>query len=1122
MNRTKTTTRGNRPTPWRELVRLRPELRTGELTLAQFAADLHEVAQAEGKRPIYEDPAKFFALTFPTHALRELVKEVARRLAGESDKAVRQLELTYGGGKTHTLVALHHLFRDPEALPDIPAVREFRESVGGALPRASPAVLCFDKLDVERGIEDVRGPGGERRTLRHPWSVLAFQLAGDDGLRAIHAEGKAEERETPPAEPLLAKLIARPQEQGLATLILVDEVLMYAREKAGMNEVWRHRIQDFFQYLVQAVARVDRAALVASLLATDPAKQADAAGKQLVKDLSNVFRRQKEEGIQPVGKEDVAEVLRRRFFEPEELTNREEYRAEVIAAVRGLGELDGQIRKAARAEEERFLASYPFHPDLTEVFYSRWTQLEGFQRTRGILRTLAIALREAGQWDDCPLIGPAALLGRPGRQGPSEALSDLATTATAEETLGKRTEWKQLLEGELERARRVQEELPSLGRRREVEQAVVGVFLHSQPLGQKAHTPELLRLIGSGGPDRIELERGLRRWRDISWFLDDEDDAAGTAAPASAAAGTAAGLPKSWRLGNRPNLRQMHDEAVKQRVSAAAVEKRLEEAIRKAKKLTEGAAAAGAVVHLLPARPADLPDDDRFRFAVLSPAAKSESGRPSALARRFLDETTGPDRPRVHRNTVVLAVPSREGIDAAESAAQSLLGWEDVEAQLDQLDQQRHPVDPARRLRLRGLLKEARARLPEAVRQAYAVVVTTDREDQIRAFRLPADGGPLFQQIRADERARLQETALAPAALLPDGPYELWKPGESARRVSELANTFARHPRLPKLLRPELVRETVLRGVEEGLLAARLARPDGSARTLWRERVDPEAAKSPDLEAVLPERAKLSRLPEALLEPGRLPGLWPDGGGLPFAGLTDYFSGGRQVSVPREGFEDFLTIPACDTEALRAAAARAVEQGIVWLTNGPASLWQEPVPDGVFEGRIAVFHRPPEKIPPQELTEDLLPEAWTDGGTNGIALNQTLSQKRRAVLPWGLVRASIRAAVNARWLEIEAGAVDCPFDQAGQLRLRAPAPRAVSTPDGSPLPDAVHPPPRRAAVLEIHQLQDLADRAPELAALSAGYDLRFRIALEMDEEAGAETRRKLNERLAGISPDLKV
>src|SRR4030042_626170 len=100
--------------PWREVVRLRDDLRSGDLPLHMFAADLYEVLMQSGKRPVYERPEEFFALTFPTHNLRSLVRDVALRVAGKNDKAVRQLQITYGGGKTHTLIVLCHLMRDPD------------------------------------------------------------------------------------------------------------------------------------------------------------------------------------------------------------------------------------------------------------------------------------------------------------------------------------------------------------------------------------------------------------------------------------------------------------------------------------------------------------------------------------------------------------------------------------------------------------------------------------------------------------------------------------------------------------------------------------------------------------------------------------------------------------------------------------------------------------------------------------------------------------------------------------------------------------------------------------------------------------------------------------------------
>jgi predicted AAA+ superfamily ATPase len=124
-------------TPWHEVVRLREDLRSGELPLHMFAADLYEVLMQSGKRPVYEDPEKFFALTFPTYNLRQLVRDVVLRVAGRDDKAVRQLELTYGGGKTHTLITLLHLVADPPKLPELPAVAEFVEAIGQRPPKAA-------------------------------------------------------------------------------------------------------------------------------------------------------------------------------------------------------------------------------------------------------------------------------------------------------------------------------------------------------------------------------------------------------------------------------------------------------------------------------------------------------------------------------------------------------------------------------------------------------------------------------------------------------------------------------------------------------------------------------------------------------------------------------------------------------------------------------------------------------------------------------------------------------------------------------------------------------------------------------------------------------------------------
>ncbi|MDE0506372.1 MAG: DUF499 domain-containing protein, partial [Candidatus Poribacteria bacterium] len=654
--------------PWHKVVQLRDDLRTGELSLAVFAADLYDVVMQKGKRSVYEDPAEFFTLTYPTYNLRELVKDVVLRLARQSDKAYRTLSVNYGGGKTHTLITLKHLVENPGALPKLHSIKEFEEYIGRKPPTTRCAALCFDKIDLEKGVE-TRGPDGSVATLKRPWSILAYQIAGDEGLRFIHGDGNDFERDSPPAEPVLSELLSKPQREDLATLVLLDEVLMYLRDMVETDASWRGRLISFFQHLTNSVVKVDSCAMVASLRASDPNKH-DALGTELLADVSGVFGRQMEEDASPVSKEDVAEVLRRRFFTLESMGEQDAFRPQVAAVLRGIAALDEETKKAQRAEEKRYLDSYPFHPALTETLYTRWTQVERFQNTRGILRTFAIALRDVEKWDTGPLIGPNVFLAEPGKSELAEAASELAAFASVDSASGQQQEWRPILEGELEKAAAIQSEATGLSGR-EMEQAVMSVFLSSQPIGQKALTPELMVLIGAANPDKIELEKALRRWTELSWFLDEQEIATGD--PNADGVTT---LPKAWRLGNRPNLRQMHHAACTSRVPPELVDSKVIEMIEKQKALTSDARAAGARVHNLPARPRDIEDDGDFHYAVLGPSAVSESGKPSAEAKRFINETTAPDRPRANRNAVVLAVPFRDGLEVVGNRVREYLGWE--------------------------------------------------------------------------------------------------------------------------------------------------------------------------------------------------------------------------------------------------------------------------------------------------------------------------------------------------------------------------------------------------------------------------------------------------------------
>lgn len=1087
--------------PWHQVVKLRDDLRTGELSLAIFAADLYDVIMGRAK-PIYQRPEEFFALTYPTFNLRDLVKDVLLRLAGKNDRAVRQLELTYGGGKTHALITLYHLVSDPEHLPALPSVQEFRQHASGIVPpNARVAALPFDKLDVEKGMQ-VHSPAGESRWLRQPWSVLAFQIAGSDGLKLLHAEGKDQERESPPAENLLRELLALPVKENLATLVLIDEVLTYAREKVGFDPQWRHRLQDFFQYLTQAVTKVDRACLVASLLATDPRKS-DELGKEISQELYAIFRREREEGVQPVEKQDVAEILRRRFFTPDSIRNREAFRSHVVAALDGIQTMDEWTQKNRKAEEERYLASYPFHPDLTEAFYSKWTQLEGFQRTRGVLRTFAMALRDSEKWDISPVVGANVLLSGPGRLGLSEALRELASIATYEEYEGKRQDWRTILEGELDKAKNIQQELPAI-KGQEVEQAVVATFLHSQPIGQKALTRELLVLLGATKPDRIELEKGLRHWAEVSWFLDE----------AALAEGGSGGvevreLPRTWRLGNKPNLKQMHSVAVT-RVLPDLVEMKLTEFISKERRLTAGGSQAGARVHNLPQRPRDVEDGGEFHYVVLGPAAASEVGKLSNEARRFIKETTSADRPRTYQNAILLLSPSRDGLELLRNRVRDYLGWEEV----NNLPETK-AFDDLHMALLKGYTEEAKRRVPDAVVQAYNIVVTVSAKGEIEAFRITPGEEPLFETIKKDKRSRIQESAISPEALLPGGPYDLWREGETSRRSSDLARAFAQFPHLPKMLRQKDIVDTLALGTMQGYFVLRLTRPDKSVRTIWRSQPSEVDLQERDLEVVLSERAELSSLDSSVLAPDGLPGLWPkDGSPVTVGDVVQFFDGKHVSKVQQEGYEAAFAVPKAAREVVEQAIHEATKAGAVWFISGPVSLFQEEIPPGILSD-AATLNPPPSEITPTALLPQNLPAAWSEPITTAAGLSQALSIAQGKTLPWTIVRAAVDAAIRARLLELAADSGLWPCDWLGAGNIRLQVPEGVIPP---PLPE------QRCAEAELEpsELQDVVDGLSDILKTAAGLNLRFILRMELADEAKlkAEQIAKLNEVLSKICSKL--
>ncbi len=653
---------------------------------------------------------------------------------------------------------------------------------------------------------------------------------------------------------------------------------------------------------------------------------------------------------------------------------------------------------------------------------------------------------------------------------------------------------------------------------REVEQAIIATFLHSQPIGQSARIRDLTVLIAPNRPDKIELEKGLLRWSQVSFWLDDQYTATNENE-----------LPGAWRLGNRPNLNQMHTVAANN-VDPDLTFARLLDEIGRVKTLSSGANALGVRVHTLPTKPRDIEDDGLFHYGILGPSGASDSGKPGSETKRYLDETTGPEKPRVYRNAVILLAPSKDGLEVAAASVRDYLAWEQVGVTLKGQQKDGH-IDVARMQTLIINLDKAKGRIPDSIRQVYCTVVTVSDKNEVQAFKVNVIDDHHFTIIKNDPRSRVQDSSISADALLPDGPYDLWREGETSRRVKDLSGSFAQLPHLPKMLKAQAIIDTLLEGCELGAFVLRLTRPDGSVRTWWFSRPDETAMKDPSIELVLSETAELEEIDISLLEPEQLPELWKSDI-ITVKAVMDYFNGTNVVQVQRDGYMEPLPIPKAANDVVRMSVTQAVESGLLWLTNGPASILAEPIPAGVLTEQ-ALIQQPPVLIMAAEILPETLPQAWTDEEATALSIAAALSQKAGQTLPWKTVSDVVSTSLNARFTQLDpkSGKWPCEYPSAQGIKLK------VATVSGS-----------GAGVNEFGsgfggietgsnilvarselkpaEIQDLGDIMPKLLEIKnkANIPLSFRVQMELGDGETLpddEIVRSLNVLLEDVNDDFQ-
>ena len=396
---------------WREVATPHADVASGRYQQAEFAADLWQVHLGEGSDE-YRKPAEFFRRTFLTESLKRLLVGGVQRLAGKGGDPVVQLQTNFGGGKTHSMLALYHLFSgaSPTELAGVDAV--LAEAAVKTLPKAKRVVLVGNKISPGNPV--TKPDGTVVRTL---WGELAYQLGGKKAFARV---AKDDEKATSPGDVLRELFV----EYG-PCLVLVDEWVAYARQLHDAADLPAGSCDTMFtfaQALTESAKLAKNCLLVVSLPASDtpgsPHVQADDVevggirGREALDRLRNVVGRV-DSSWRPATAEEGFEIVRRRLFEP--LTGPEAFKQRDVTA-RAFADLyraqAGELPPECRAAdyEKRIQAAYPIHPEIFDRLYEDWSTLVKFQRTRGVLRLMAAVIHSLWEKGDRnPLILPSTI-----------------------------------------------------------------------------------------------------------------------------------------------------------------------------------------------------------------------------------------------------------------------------------------------------------------------------------------------------------------------------------------------------------------------------------------------------------------------------------------------------------------------------------------------------------------------------------------------------------------------------------------------------------------------------------------------------------------------------------------
>jgi len=670
--------------PWREVIEPHKDVLEGNFDESEFAADLTRVVRGVAK-PEYQDPTLFFERTVITEGMGLLLQSVVKRLSGKGGDPVVQLQTAFGGGKTHTMMAVMHVAQGAVTADKMHGISSILDKAKvNALVKAHVAVLDGNEL----------APSQPQKhgaiTANTLWGELAWQLGREEGYALVAG---ADKDGTSPGKDVLGQLL----EQFGPAVILMDETVAYLRQfetgKSYTGGTYNANLS-FLQALTEAVARVPNAMLLASL-PESMMEVGDAHGQSTLDACQKIFGRI-EAVWKPVATDEAFEIVRRRLFKR---VVDESAGDEVCRAFADLYKEHGDKFPADTKDGvylRRLSASYPIHPEVFERLYEDWSTLPKFQRTRGVLRLMARMVHTL--WRD----NDRDFMVMPG----SIPLYDNAVRNELIKYLP--SGWDPIVDKDIDGAHsepgKIDSNTPTLGSLQACRRAARTIFLGSAPStsGENVRGIGVERVrLGCAQPGQPpgRYDDALKRLSDQLHYL-------------------YTGKERFW-FDQRTNLRrEMEDRAQRYDIRAdlyPEVQKRLQKLVK---------ASVIQSVHVF-ADSKDIPDKADLRLVVLDPDSSHKRKDPESKAIKAAEAilTKHGDKPREHQNRVLFLVPDGNATQALRDHVRRYLAWEEIWLARDELNLDKHHEKEVDKNR-----DEASDRVDGSIKEAYRLLLAPMQE----------------------------------------------------------------------------------------------------------------------------------------------------------------------------------------------------------------------------------------------------------------------------------------------------------------------------------------------------------------------------------------------------------